>query len=58
MSTNATPQPSSPEEQLRAWQRLQQELGVRGPEDVLDMIRSLEAQLVALYTEIDPAGAP
>lgn len=40
-------------EQLEAWHRLEQHLGVHGPDEILEMIRSLEAQLIALYADLD-----
>jgi hypothetical protein len=52
MNTPTRPPPTA-EEQLRAWNRVEEQLGVRGPEAVLEMVRSLEEQLVALYTELD-----
>ena len=57
MSTNAPSTPPTPEEQLQAWKQLENELGVRGPDAVRDMIRSLEAQLLSLYADLDPEAS-
>ncbi|MDX2088848.1 MAG: hypothetical protein SFX73_13405 [Kofleriaceae bacterium] len=62
MSTPPSPTaaPRAPdllEQELAGWRTLEQQLGVAGPGEVLDMIRSLEAQLLALYGDLDEGAA-